>query len=39
MAIEYLIEIHGYINSKIARAQSRKDEANANNELKSQRFY
>ena len=39
MANEYLIEIHNYISEKIAHAQSRKDEANANNELKSRRFY
>ena len=39
MANEYLIEIHNYISEKIAGAQSRKDEANVNNELESQRFY
>jgi hypothetical protein len=39
MANEYLIEIHNYISEKIARAQSRKDEANTNNELESRRFY
>ena len=39
MANEYLIEIHNYISEKIAVAQSRKDEANVNNELETQRFY
>ena len=39
MANEYLIDIHNYISEKIARAQNRKDEANANNELESRRFY
>ena len=39
MANDYLIEIHNYISEKIAHAQSRKDEANANNELESRRFY
>jgi hypothetical protein len=39
MANEYLIEIHNYISEKIVCAQSRKDEADANNELESLRFY
>jgi len=39
MANEYLIEIHNYISEKILRAQNRKDRANANNEMASQRFY
>ena len=39
MANEYLIEIHNYISEKIARAQSRKNKANANKELESVRFY
>jgi hypothetical protein len=39
MANEYLIEIHNYISQKIVCAQNRKDEANSNNELESQRFY
>jgi len=39
MANEYLIEIHNYISAKIGCAQSRKDEADANNALELQRFY
>lgn len=39
MANEYLIEIHNYIGKKIVCAQSRKDRANANNEMESRRFY
>lgn len=39
MANEYLIEIHNYISKKIASAQSRKNEANADNKLELQRFY
>ena len=39
MANEYLIEIHNYISKKILRAQGRKDEANANNDFESRRFY
>ena len=39
MANEYLIEIHNYISEKIDGAQKKKDEASANDELESQRFY
>jgi len=39
MANEYLIEIHNYISEKILRAQNRNDEANANNDMESRRFY
>ena len=39
MANEYLIDIHNYISEKIACAQNRKEEANANNEIESRRFY
>jgi hypothetical protein len=39
MANEYLIEIHNYISEKIVSAQSLRDEANANNEMGSFRFY
>ena len=39
MANEYLIEIHNYISEKIVCAQSQKDEASANNEMGSRRFY
>lgn len=39
MANEYLIEIHNYISGKIACVQSLKDEAAANNEIESHRFY
>jgi hypothetical protein len=39
MANEYLIEIHNYISNKILRAQGRKGEADANNDLESRRFY
>jgi hypothetical protein len=39
MANEYLVEIHKYISEKIVSAQSLRDEANANNEMESFRFY
>jgi len=39
MANEYLIEIHNYISEKIASAQSRKTEANTDNNLELKRFY
>ena len=39
MANEYLIDIHNYISEKIDRAQNRKDDAHANNDLELQQFY
>ena len=39
MANDYLIEIHSYISEKMVHAQNCIDEAQANNEMESQRFY
>ena len=39
MANEYLVEIHNYISRKIAQSQSRKDDAQTNTEMESERYY
>ena len=39
MANEYLIDIHHYISERLASIENKKKQADANNDLKSKRFY
>jgi hypothetical protein len=39
MTNEYLVEIHEYINARIASAENNKKAAVINNDLKSKQFY